>query len=272
MIYLLHVPGAPLQQHIEHFWYVEARLPVPELQARLPEGVIELVLNLADAQWLCHGDHAEQRQPWRESWIAGQQQAPLIIATTGNVRLYGVRFRTGGALPFTEVPCHELTSTVIPLDTLWGAFAVEARERLAETLTPRKGFQVLETLLLRRFGRQLRADPRLETALHALAHAETPPRITELAASLNISRKHLDRLFGRHVGLSPSTYTRIARLHRAIAIADRHPAGNWAGIALDAGYHDQAHLIHDFRALAGMTPEQYRSTRSPHAAYVDLAG
>jgi AraC-like DNA-binding protein len=32
---------------------------------------------------------------------------------------------------------------------------------------------------------------------------------------------------------------------------------NGAGAALDAGYFDQAHLIREFRELAGMTPGQY---------------
>ena len=272
MIHLLYVPHVPLLRHIECFWYVEHRLPAPELQARLPEGVLELVLNLADAQWLCHGEQAKQRDPWRETWIAGQQQSPLVIASTGHVRLYGIRFRPGGALAFTGVSCHELTSAVVPLDTLWRGFAGEVRERLAEAPTPRAGFQRLEQLLRRNFGPRLHADRRLEMALRTLASAETPPRIAALATSLGMSRKHLDRLFDRHVGLSPSSYRRIARLQRAITLAERHPQGNWARIALDSGYHDQSHLIHDFRDLANMTPEQYRLARSEHAAYVDLAG
>lgn len=32
---------------------------------------------------------------------------------------------------------------------------------------------------------------------------------------------------------------------------------DWAAIAQDLGYHDQAHLIRDFRAQIGSTPAAY---------------
>ncbi|QSB16600.1 hypothetical protein JQS43_10165 [Natronosporangium hydrolyticum] len=40
---------------------------------------------------------------------------------------------------------------------------------------------------------------------------------------------------------------------------------DWGRLAAEFGYHDQPHLIHEFRAFAGLRPTEY-APRSPDAA------
>jgi AraC-like DNA-binding protein len=56
----------------------------------------------------------------------------------------------------------------------------------------------------------------------------------------------------------------VSRFRRASA-ALRHPGGgqvDWARLALDCGYYDQSHLIHEFRLFADETPERYARVRA----------
>ena len=39
-------------------------------------------------------------------------------------------------------------------------------------------------------------------------------------------------------------------------------APNWARLALECGYFDQSHFIHDFRNFSGLTPTEYVRQRS----------
>jgi AraC-type DNA-binding domain-containing proteins len=38
---------------------------------------------------------------------------------------------------------------------------------------------------------------------------------------------------------------------------EHEPQARWAEIAIECGYYDQAHLIREFRAFAGMNPPAF---------------
>jgi AraC-like DNA-binding protein len=70
----------------------------------------------------------------------------------------------------------------------------------------------------------------------------------------------LRNLFGREVGLSPKHFARIGRVRRVLSLAGQR---RWATVAEDAGFFDQAHMISDFRAFMGVSPEAYLAGRLP---------
>jgi AraC-like DNA-binding protein len=82
------------------------------------------------------------------------------------------------------------------------------------------------------------------------AHAS----VEGLASALELSRRHLNRRFQGSVGWTPRDFKRLARFARAWRIACAGPVASWAAVAADAGYFDQAHLVRDFKDLAGETP------------------
>jgi AraC-like DNA-binding protein len=71
--------------------------------------------------------------------------------------------------------------------------------------------------------------------------------------------RRLQRLFADYVGVSPKWVMRRARLHEAALRAEAGGAAsvNWAGLAADLGYADQAHLTRDFTATIGVPPTRY---------------
>ncbi len=93
------------------------------------------------------------------------------------------------------------------------------------------------------------------------ANGKTP--IRKIAASLSISERQLRRRFRDAVGCSPKDYARRLRVAQAAILADAEPNPNWAFIAVETGFHDQAHMITSFKALSGLTPRAlHRERRS----------
>jgi len=81
--------------------------------------------------------------------------------------------------------------------------------------------------------------------------------IASLAPALGVTRQHLARAFARHVGVPPKTFARVTRVRRALAKARVATAVDWAALAIDVGYYDQAHLAGEVRELTGRTPSEW---------------
>jgi len=73
----------------------------------------------------------------------------------------------------------------------------------------------------------------------------------KIADRLDISDRSLRRTFKAELTLSPKKYARLIRLKSVLFSADEMQNPNWAALAHEFGYFDQAHLTEDVRKLTG---------------------
>jgi transcriptional regulator GlxA family with amidase domain len=98
------------------------------------------------------------------------------------------------------------------------------------------------------------------TELAELARSEGGiVRAEQLASIAAVSLRTLERRFRTHVGLSPK---KAIQRYRLQAVAERALSDDidWASVAAELGYADQAHLSRDFRAVTGEAPASYSRT------------
>ncbi|MFE5298319.1 DUF6597 domain-containing transcriptional factor [Streptomyces sp. NPDC056632] len=85
-------------------------------------------------------------------------------------------------------------------------------------------------------------------------------RVSDLARSAGLSSRSLQRLFAAHVGVGPKWVILRYRIHEALERAEAGSATappDWARLAAELGYSDQAHLVRDFTATVGVPPTTY---------------
>lgn len=105
-----------------------------------------------------------------------------------------------------------------------------------------------------------------DRVLDALATAPLA-NASQVADRLGMSVRQLHRRSQFSFGYGPGTLARLLRLHRFLALASTTAAssggGRLAGLAIDAGYSDHAHLAGECRAISGHTPSVLLSTYVP---------
>jgi AraC-like DNA-binding protein len=218
---------------------------------RLPDGRASLVFRALDGGRT--GD----------VWVGGPGTHAKFKRVTGLARVVTLRFKPGWSVPLLGVAASELTDRIVPLEDLWGRVAPELCDQL---LAARSHADVMDCLTR---AIALRAGHAFDTTSGQLARRAVrlleggEDRVERVADQLGVTARHLRRAFTENVGVGPKEFARAARLQRAVRMAAT--SSDWARIAADAGYYDQAHLIAEFRQLVGITPGAFFK-RSPSGA------
>src|SRR5688572_29557785 len=85
--------------------------------------------------------------------------------------------------------------------------------------------------------------------------------IDDLRFSAGVSSTHLARRFKALIGVTPKRLARAYRFTAAVFAINPAEPIDWADLADGAGYFDQAHFGHEFRAFTGLTPTRYVEVR-----------
>jgi AraC-like DNA-binding protein len=194
--------------------------------------------------------------------VGGLRTEPVLISqdrTQGGIHLelhpFGVRTLFG-------VNAAELTGRVIGLNDLgWPALA-ELPDRLASAPTWPERFDILDDVLAAKASTPLSVPAELGEAWRRMLSTGGLLHIAELANEIGWSRKHFGERFRAEIGLAPKQAARILRFERAGGLL-RRGLLDLAGLAVQCGYYDQAHLSNEWRALAGCSPRTWITEELP---------
>ncbi|MBE1162706.1 DUF6597 domain-containing transcriptional factor [Dyella acidiphila] len=264
------VPAPPLASLIEAIWDWEMPAGAFRYERILPDPCTGLIINLLeDETRVYRDDHTRYCERASGSVIGGPYRQSWLIDTAEQVRVMGVNFRPGGAHALIGLNAEELARCDINLQDLFGATARRLRERLLETRLPSQRVAVLEQWL-----RQLTPEPSCDAAiLHAVAalgRMPDVPSIAQLQRDSGYSAHRFGLLFRRHVGMTAKQYARLMRFRAVVDLAQPAARIDWARMAAAGGYCDQAHLAHEFRRFAGITPSEFAALRGPYLNHLPL--
>lgn len=266
--FLSLIPQAPLNHLVETIWDWEAAFHSHRLERVLPVANAGLIINLAEDQTRVY-DEQYRCTRFSGSTLDGPRTCSNIIDTEEQVAVMGVVFRPGGAAMFFRERMDLLANGSVDLEDLVGRSARLLREQLLEARGPHRRLALLKRWLERRATAAAPVSP-----IHrALAALDSDARVSALAATargLGWSPRQLGERFRQQVGITPKRYLRLKRFHRIIAMTEARQRIDWAGLSADCGYHDQAHMAHEFREFSGLSPAAYSRQRGPWSNHIAL--
>lgn len=225
---------------------------IPEGQERfervLPDGAVRLILELGDGT----------AQPVLR--VAGASAAPVVLRMRGRLSGLSVTLRPGAAAAVLGVPAAELAGQAVPIDALWrdaAQLAAQLHEAPTETARAQR---LLHALQCRLPMQEVAGSDLARRASGMIARSGGTLAPGDVAKAVGIGERRLQQLFQQHVGLTPRTCGRLARIHQCLRLLRARQVPHWSQLALEAGFYDQAHLANEFRALCGLSPTAFLDT------------
>jgi len=197
--------------------------------------------------------------------VGGPRSRFYAKAVDGPVACIGVMLRPGAAMALFGASADELAERHTPLADLLGASAGELHEQLALAPDTRKQIDLLCRWLITRTAHAGAIDPLVQHALAALAR---PGSIEALVRASHYSHRGFLARFKQASGMGPKRLARLMRFQRLLHALRTEGPSALGELALNLGYSDQSHMNREFRAMAGVTPQQYRELAPANALHV----
>ena len=267
MIYIEWPPAAPLNEHVRMLWYTRAPQVPHQRERILPNGCIQVILNLArDFLWDCTDDGGASRVA--AALIVGPRSKYEIVNSSDMADLIGLVLEPGGFAPLFSEAADRFANRSVSLEALWGNRATALRDRLREADRPVKKLQVLEAFLRDAVAPRRYRNKLVDFALTRFRRTPLVSTVRDVANETGWSERRFSQVFREEVGLPPKVWCRIQRFQQAVRQLHAGVDLPWAQLALDCGYYDQSHFANEFRAFSGIDARSYSLRRGKWANHI----
>jgi AraC-like DNA-binding protein len=235
-IYREESPEPALSDWVECSWTLESDTAISGYRVP-PDGCLDLIYDRV------HGLRA-----------IGTMTVEQRFDIPAGVGQTGIRFRPGMAGPFLGVSPAELTDAAVSFSDLCSRRAGELTRQMDDAESIRHAMRILQSNL----RPSVSAPNPVQKAILSIEKAHGNTDLEYVARQANLSPRQFRRRCLEESGLTPKLLCRVLRFRRAYLAAcefkNAATRPDWAAIALESQYFDQAHFIQDFRAFTGMTP------------------
>jgi AraC-like DNA-binding protein len=253
-------------------WYAQVKDPAHKRERILPNGCVQVILNLA-RDYLLDCPEGQDDRRMAPALVIGARSVYEIVDSSDLADLIGIVFAPGGFVPFASDAVDLFSNRSVALEATWGESARGLRDRLREVSSPQARLQCLETFLLERFeppilGRRPQRCVEIDFAIRRFQGAPNVLTVRQMAKETGWSERRFSQVFREEVGLSPKTWFRVQRFQRAVRQIHAGVDVRWAELALDCGFYDQSHFANEFRAFAGIDATTYSARRTRWANHI----
>lgn len=262
MIYRTVLPSIKLKDYIRCFWFLESNQPYTHYG--MADVCPELVFHYKGQ--FDEIDKKGERKPSFLSGINGPTNQTSKFVIDSGFSMFGIYFYPHAIPLLFGIPAKELTNQMVEIDLILKGIGANLEDQIMNSSSDEQRITIIENFVEKRLSKSKTTQLPVFELLKHIIQTDGTPTVKQLSSDHAISERQLERQFSQFAGFSPKQFIRIARFHHAIQFYGKEYL-KLSDIALDCGYYDQSHFIHDFNRFAGIGPKEYFSGKSPNTKW-----
>lgn len=252
----------------------------PEINSLLfrpfPSGYISLYIRFNTGLVVFEGKNLSKAYKPVFNFVAGVQKLENLhyIKSLGRVENFIVTFKPCGFSKLFGMPASCVQNQIVELKNLASNRILDQFNSLQGLPTVNEKAQKLITILTQMLNEsQNRINNSITHSIDRILNSKGNILLKDICSDSRISTRSMQRAFLTHVGISPKEFIQIIRFNNVLGQILDHKFENWHQIINDYGYYDQAHFIHDFKAVTGYTPNEFMvNGHKAKSIYLDRFG
>lgn len=192
-----------------------------------------------------------------KSVLFGQQQEVTNRYVGKDFLVFQIVFRPGALYRLTGIPSHEITNQSLDAEAIFPSYFKEVNEQLFHAPDFTTMIQVVEAFLIKTAAKQLKEAHALDHVSNQLLTMTETVSVDWMAKESYLSNRQLERKFLDRMGVTPKYFNRLVRFENAFRMKNQFPQKDWLSIAIHCGYHDYQHLVKEYQAFTGKTPNEF---------------
>jgi AraC-like DNA-binding protein len=191
--------------------------------------------------------------------LQGKYELPMLVKLEGQLDKITINFKPLGLNPFLTSSLSEAAPHFSQIFIQWQTDKRYAVFIEAFYATPDNAERVrlLENYLLSRY-QPLKENDLLQKSLDLLTDFDQAYSMGDIADSLSLTIRSFNRLFYKHMSMSPATFRKIARFRHSMKnklFSDQFKT--LTEIGYKSNFYDQAYFIKMYRKLTGDNPSRF---------------
>lgn len=236
-------PHQALTSYIDAYWITESKGLEPQKTRILPDGCVDIILNLRDD---CKTTEGSILMKSETTYIIGTMTQYNDSILQPGTKLLGIRFKPAAFSVFYKFSSlHEFTDQRIE-------FEKGLSPDIQETIK-------YSDVYLNQFFLNKLSDPkhRLMPIIADIQLHHGQITVKNLAQRHFTTSRQLERHFQYYIGITPKEFINLVRYQFTYQkIRNNTSCNSLLQIAFESGYYDQAHLTNEIKKYTGITPSQ----------------